>query len=191
LETASPLSQLTPKFRHAPADARRSLSSWKIEDELTFSRDIRRFEWEESAPNYDYVRFTFQIRRHVTHHVIKFFIPLFVIVMLAFLVFWIDPEDLSSQVNIGVTCVLSAIAFQFVQASTLPEVAYTTLTDRVYVVCYVAIALALAQAVYGNTLTRNQRKDRAVAVASRCRWLFPLLTGCAVVVVVGWSISQR
>jgi gamma-aminobutyric acid receptor subunit beta len=172
-------------------ETRQSLSSWKIEGDLSFGRDSRSFAWEESAPKYDYGNFSFEIRRHVTHHVIKFFIPLFVIVMLAFLVFWIDPEDLSSQVNIGVTCVLSAIAFQFVQASTLPEVAYTTLTDRVYVISYIAIALALAQSVYGNSLVRHKDRDRALALGRRSRWVFPLLTVAALAAVVIWSFGQQ
>jgi hypothetical protein len=91
--------------------ARNALSSWRLESDLAYERLVQAFEWEESAPQYDYATFSFQLRRHVTHHVTKFFLPLLVVVALAFLVFWIAPEDLSSQVNVGVTCVLSAIAF--------------------------------------------------------------------------------
>ena len=45
-------------------------------------------------------------------------LPLLVIVAVAFTVFWIDPEDLSSKASIGVTCLLAAIAFQLAEAGT-------------------------------------------------------------------------
>ncbi len=170
--------------------ARRSLSSWKIESELVYSRQQTAFAWEEDAPKYDYAEFEFQIRRHVTYHLIKYFLPLLLIVCLSFLVFWIDPEDLPSQVSIGVTCVLSAIAFQLVQASSLPEVAYTTLADRFYVVCYVAITLAQGQSVYTNALVRKGRKPSAMAIDRACRWLFPAITSTLLIIVSWWSFAQ-
>ena len=59
--------------------------------------------------------------------------------------FWIDADDLSSQVTIGITCVLAAIAFQLAEAAALPAVDYLTLADRVYAICYVAIGLAVLE----------------------------------------------
>jgi len=191
-EYSSQAVQYAPKPEAAGLtdETREMLSSWKIESGLTYRRESRAFQWETNAPRYDYAIFKLGIRRHVTYHMIKFFLPLFVIVSLAFLVFWIDPEDLSSQVQVGVTCVLSAIAFQFVQTNTLPEVAYTTLTDRVYVICYLAIALALALAVHACALARNRNKTHAVEIVRRCRWLFPSLTTLSLAVVVVWSFVR-
>src|SRR6185369_1840698 len=108
----------------------------------------------------------------VTFHLTKFFVPLFVIVMLAFAAFWIDPEDLSSQLTIGITCLLAAIAFQFAEAGTLPEIAYLTFADRVYVVCYVAIGLAVLESIWTNVLARRGKKERAQKIDLACRWLF-------------------
>jgi hypothetical protein len=167
---------------------RESLSSWKVESEqLRYLQQARSFKWEDGAPDYDYAAFSMVVRRHVTYHMLKFFLPLLVVVSLAFLVFWIDPDDLASQVQVGVTCVLAAIAFQFVQASALPEVAYTTLNDRIYVVCYLAIALALAGSVHTNSLARQQRRDRALLVSRRFRSLFPAATLIALAGAVVWS----
>src|SRR5579859_3927802 len=171
-------------------DARHALSSWKIEGNLSYSRESKAFAFEPSAPSYDYATFTFEIRRHVTHHLTKFFLPLLIVVVLAFLVFWIESDDLSSQVTIGITCVLAAIAFQFVQAANLPEVAYTTLADRVYAVCYLAIALALIETVYTHSLARHDRRSAAATIDRRARWLFPLLTTAALIVVTIWSFRS-
>ena len=172
-------------------NARSALTAWKVETDPSYSHAARMFTWEDGSPSYDYADFSFRIRRHVTYHLFKFFLPLLIIVSLAFLVFWIAPEDLSSQVTIGVTCVLSAIAFQFVQQNSLPEVAYTTLADRVYVVCYLAISLALAQSVYGNALAGRSQREAALRMDKRCRWLFPVATVALLAGAVIWSFLQK
>lgn len=153
---------------------RTTLSNWKIETEPVFSRQSRAFRWEKNAPSYDNATVRFEVRRHVTFHLFKFFLPLLVIVALAFSVFWIDPEELSAAATIGVTCLLAAIAFQFAEANSLPEISYLTLADRVYIVCYVAIGMALLQTVLTNGLARRGQKERALRIDRRCRWMFPM-----------------
>jgi hypothetical protein len=154
------------------------LTQWEVDRTLEYTLSKRAFEWEKDvweaeAPVYDYATFALHVRRHTTFHVTKFFLPLLVIVMVSMSVFWVDPEDLASQVGIGVTCLLAAIAFQLTQATTLPEVAYLTLADLVYVASYFAIALALAESIYTNVQTRAGRKERALRVDRACRIAFP------------------
>jgi hypothetical protein len=138
---------------------REAVSGWKVEGDLTFARGGRAFVWEKDAPQYDYATVNVTVRRHVTFHLTKYFLPLFVIVFLAFSVFWIDADDLGSQVTIGVTCVLAAIAFQLAEAASLPAVDYLTLADRVYADCYVAIGLAVLQTIYSNGLARRWKRS--------------------------------
>ena len=166
--------------------AREELSGWKLEGTLNYHRAARRFEWEPGAPEYDYATFSIPIARHITFHLTRFFLPLFVIVVIAFAMFWVDPDDLSSQVGIGVTCLLAAIAFQFAQSSNLPEVAYLTLADRVYVICYVALAAALVISVVSNSLARDGKKDKAMRLDRFCRWSFPLM----LIVAIGLAVVR-
>jgi len=163
--------------------AHRQLSAWKIEEDPSFARRSEAFRWEEGSPSYDHATIGVRVRRHITFHLLRFFLPLFIIVGVAFTVFWIDPEDLNSQSGIGVTCLLAAIAFQFAEGSNLPEVAYTTLADRVYVCCYVLIALALVESVIVNRAFRDSRSGLALKFDRICRFVFPI----ALLVGVGAS----
>ena len=86
-------------------------------------RDSRRFTGEEGRPLYDYATFSIPVERRTIFHIIKYFLPLFLIVVVGFAAFWIEPDDLNTQVSIGVTCLLAAIAFQFAESSSLPAVA--------------------------------------------------------------------
>jgi hypothetical protein len=56
----------------------------------------------------------------------------------------------------------------------LPEVSYLTLADRVYIVCYLAIAAALIETVWANRLARRGDQERAMRLDQRCRYVFPL-----------------
>ena len=165
-------------------DVRSVLSAWKIEREPTYSRASKAFKWEHGAPSYDYATVGFDVRRHVTFHLVKYFLPLFVLLALSFSVFWIDAEDLGAPLTIGITCLLAAIAFQLAEAGTLPEVSYLTLADRVYVVCYIAIGLAVVETIYANSLFRRGEKVRASNVDRRSRIIFPLAVTVALVVSV-------
>lgn len=189
--TAAELSyDSTPDVVALDDGVKTTLSSWKLEADPQFHHEVKAFRWEKGAPSYDNATVEFVVRRHVTYHLFKFFLPLLVIVALAFTVFWIDPDDLSAAATIGVTCLLAAIAFQFAEASTLPEVAYLTLADRVYVACYIAIGAALIETIYSSALARRGMKKRAVVLDERCRSIFPFGLVFALVVSVIRALTE-
>ena len=161
-------------------DARDELVAWSVLDAPRFTVGEHAFSPRPGAPTYPQATITIRVRRQVGFYLTRFFLPLFLIVAVAMTVFWIHPEDLSSQVGIGVTCLLAVIAFQFAQASTLPAVAYLTFADRVYAICYFAIALAMIESIWGNTLARRGLHDRAERIDRISRWAFPLGVSCLV-----------
>lgn len=170
------------------------LSQWEVGQQMSYQRESRLFKWEEGMwggqrPFYDYATFGVTVRRHTTFHLTKFFLPLLIIVLVSITVFWVDPDDLASQVGIGVTCLLAAIAFQLAQASTLPEVAYLTLADLVFALSYLTIALALVESLYSNVLSRRGARERALRVDRICRVAFP--AGFFLLVAASVLLSAR
>jgi hypothetical protein len=141
---------------------------------LNYERTTRAFPWDPGAPDYDYATFSVTVRRHVSYHVSKYFLPLLLIVIVSFSVFWIDAEDLASEVQVGVTCLLAAIALQFAESNALPDVSYLTLADRTYATSYVAIALSVLHVVFTNHLARTGRRTLAVRIDRWSRVLFPV-----------------
>jgi len=172
--------------------AKDQLAAWKLTGGLSYSHAPRIFDGDEGAPLYDYATFSLPVRRYVSFHLTKFFLPLFIIVAVALSPLWIDPDDLSSRASIGVTCLLAAIAFQFAEAGSLPEVAYLTLADRAYVMCYVTLAITLIVSVYANVQARAGRKERALRVDRRARWILPtaLVVALALGVVRSLALVQ-
>ena len=166
-------------------EARQQLASWTIVGRPSYALSQHPFSWEEGAPEYAHATIGISARRQVGFYLTRFFLPLLLIVAVAMTVFWIHPEDLGSQVGIGVTCLLAVIAFQFAEATSLPAVAYLTFADRVYAICYFAIALALIESVWVNTMVRRDQHDRAQKLDSICRWAFPV----GIAALVGLSLA--
>ncbi|HEY1960724.1 MAG TPA: hypothetical protein VGH28_34165 [Polyangiaceae bacterium] len=168
---------------------RTMVSGWHVRSEPKYARTQSAFKWEPGAPSYDYATFTVTIARHVSFHLTRYFLPLILIVVVAFSAFWIDPEDLGSQMQIGVTCLLAAIALQFAEGGTLPEVSYLTLADRCYAVCYVAIAAAIVESISVNSLVRRKNREGALRLDRVCRRLFPVLVVIALAVSIARSFA--
>jgi hypothetical protein len=171
-------------------DVRESISGWKLVGDPSFSRETRTFKWESGAPAYDYAHFAVRVRRHVTFHLTRYLLPLLIIVAVAFGVFWVHPDDLSSSLSVGVTCMLAAIALQFAEGGTLPEVSYLTLADRVFAICYFAIAASVGESIYVNVLARRGDKDKALRVDRRARRWFPAALVVALLLSVVRAYTQ-
>ena len=99
-------------------DARDELVAWTVAGKPHWALDKHSFSPEPGSPTYPHAVITVPVRREVGFYLTRFFLPLFLIVAVAMTVFWVHPEDLSSQIGIGVTCLLAVIAFQFAQSST-------------------------------------------------------------------------
>jgi hypothetical protein len=122
----------------------------------------------------------------------RYFLPLFLIVALAYGLFWIKPDDLGSAASVGITCMLAIITFQITQADTLPHVPYLTLADRVYTACYLATSVALGIVLWESYVTTGGNLEAAIRTDKRMRRYFPI--GFAVLVGVsialGWNSHQ-
>ena len=55
-------------------------------------------------------------------------LPLAIIVLLSFCVFWMDRSSLGDRVSVSFIGILTAVTFQLVMSEHLPEISYVTLT---------------------------------------------------------------
>lgn len=166
--------EIAPDALSIGPDARGELLSWVVSAQPRAEVSTRAYAPRPGAPRYEVATVSVGVARRPGFYFTRFFLPLLLIVAVAFSVFWIDPEDLGSQAGIGVTCLLAVIAFQFGQSSTLPAVEYLTIADRIYATAYTLIALALIESVYTNALARQGRHAAAARVDRVSRFIFPL-----------------
>jgi hypothetical protein len=145
-------------------------------------------------PSESYSRVTVEIpvTRALVTVTVKAFLPVMLIVICALLIFFIMPSRVDGRIGLGITALLTLVALQLTASSTLPEVGYLMLIDKIYLASYAFIIAALARVVAtswsgedGRAVEDVARGDKiwasillavyVVAVALSAAWTFKML----------------
>lgn len=146
-----------------------SVADWAITGYAEESRDI--ILTDESVGG-GYV-FSFDAKRIYNHYVIKFIIPLILIVAMSWVVFWIDPKESGSQLSVAVTAALTLIAYHIALAGKLPDIPYLTRMDMFLFCSTLMVFSALVEVVITSRLAADGRLQLARRFDQVCRLLFP------------------
>ena len=109
------------------------------------------------------------------HYVIKAITPLALIVMMSWVVFWIDPKQVPNQLSVAVTTVLTLIAYHIALSGRLPEIPYLTHMDKFLFTSTVLVFMALIEVVITSHLASLNKLQLAHRIDLTARWAFPLL----------------
>jgi len=130
------------------------------------------------AGNEEYSRLEFQIGvdRNPAGIIQKISLPLFVVLILAYLVFYIPDHEIGTASGLTVTALLAAIAFQWTLNDSLPKVSYLTLIDKIFYLVYAYIFYAMAQTVFTFNLSSKSDywKNVSTKIEIHSRYLFPV-----------------
>ena len=138
-----------------------TLPGWRFEPpELTSSR-LHSFE---DRNEFTMLSTSYTGRRIQTFFFWKLFLPLTLIVFMAYAVFWLDPTILASQIAVATSSVFTLIAYNFALSSMLPRTSYLSRADHFVIGCTILVFSALYVTVITGILAR---KDRYVGLARR------------------------
>ncbi|MDP2828457.1 MAG: hypothetical protein Q8O37_07610 [Sulfuricellaceae bacterium] len=104
----------------------------------------------------------------------KVIIPLLLIVMMSWLVFWIDQSLGNAKISVAVTSMLTLIAYRFAIGNEVPKLPYLTSLDAFILVSTILVFLALIEVIVTNVLLHQKRENLALAIDHYCRPLFPI-----------------
>jgi gamma-aminobutyric acid receptor subunit beta len=159
-----------------------SVADWRIIESAAQSREI---ELMDEALVQGFV-FSFRAERLFNHYVIKFIIPLILIVAMSWVVFWIDPTEAGSQLSVAVTAALTLIAYHIALAGKLPDIPYLTRMDLFLFCSTLLVFSALLEVVLTSRLARDGRLVLARRFDQVCRLLFP----AAYVAIAAWALGS-
>ena len=137
-----------------------------------------------SNSNYSRINISMTISRSFLPYISKLIIPLMIILILVYFVFYLPAEKLDIAAGLTVTSLLSAIAFQTAISTDIPEIGYLIYIDKIFYTCYFLIALAMAQSLityYLDFSENDHNKKLAVKLDIWFRYIFPLFFLSAVV----------
>jgi hypothetical protein len=103
----------------------------------------------------------------------KFGLPLVLIVLMAYGVYFIPATAVAQQVGLSMTSMLTLIAYMLTLGGSLPRIAYLTRADRFFVGSALLVFLGLAKAIV--TIALQGGDGGLVSRIDRWgRWLYPL-----------------
>ena len=127
--------------------------------------------------------FEFTASRNVQYYILKVILPLVLIVIMSWSVFWIDPIHSSSQINIAITSMLTLIAYRFAVGSQLPRLPYMTRMDAFILTSTLLVFFSLIEVLVTTILDNNQQTERAKKIDRYCRAIFPVIFAIASVAI--------
>ncbi len=133
----------------------------------------------------DHFYFEIPATRLYQYYLWKVLMPLMLIVAMSWSVFWINPAKFGPQIGMSATSMLTLIAFQFAMASILPHLSYFTLLDRFITAATALVFVALVESLTTSYLVSIDETKIALRIDRTCRWAFPLVFVCIVLLIFG------
>ena len=113
-------------------------------------------------------RESFYVSRLVT-------LPLIVIVLLSFSVFWMDRSSLGDRINVSFIGILTAVAYQVVMSELLPRIAYVTWMNAFLNFSFLMMVGTVVVNLIVGALDQRGMSEVGDRIDRRCRWIFPLI----------------
>lgn len=133
-----------------------SLSGWTV-----MTGGVDTLPKRADALKHEQLVFHIDVVRKVPFYRWSILVPLCLIVLMAWCVFWIDPQYLPSQVGLSTASVFSLIAFRFSLRALLPKLDYLTYLDEFVFASTVLVFLALGQAIATGRLAKMGHESLA------------------------------
>ncbi|AEB28288.1 ligand-gated ion channel [Francisella hispaniensis] len=120
------------------------------------------------------IEFSISLKRKPTNIILKVLIPLTLLVLAMWAIFWMDTKALSDRLNIAFIGILSVIAYQFLIEGEMPDIDYLTFTDGFLLLSFSILFSTVLESliVYWLVKTNKQSLARNVDIFSRVA--FPL-----------------
>lgn len=123
------------------------------------------------------------IRRHATFYIWRVLLPMTLLVIASWTVFWFEPTNLQPQISTGLAILLSLVTFTYAVDFSLPKVAYLTFIDRYTLTAFAFVLGAIFTVSTIHVILRRGNAERGQAIQARCRRVFPLAFLAAVLTV--------
>ena len=117
--------------------------------------------------------FHFGAKRHLNYYLLRLFIPIFVIIIVSWLPFFL--RDYGKRVDIASGNLLLFIAFNFTLSDDLPRLGYVTFLDKILICMFLVSGLLVLLNVYLRRLEITGQVDKAAKIDQYTIWGYPVL----------------
>jgi len=115
-----------------------------------------------------------EVSRDWSYYAWKLGLPLTLIVLMAYGVYYIPASAVPQQIGLGTTSMLTMIAYMLTLNATLPRISYLTRADRFFVGSAMLVFLGLAKAVLTLALAQGPNAGLIARIDRTGRWAYPV-----------------
>jgi hypothetical protein len=129
-------------------------------------------EFVAAGEHFPALSYEWQVRRKIGYYIWKVIIPLAMVVMMSWAVFWLDPKQAGPQIGIAATSILTLIAYRFTLGFLVPRLSYLTRLDLFITGASLLVFVALVEALATVSLA-EEHPTLARRIDINSRWVFP------------------
>ncbi|KAK3727159.1 hypothetical protein QZH41_015179, partial [Actinostola sp. cb2023] len=122
-------------------------------------RDVNWFSDKEdfTTGTYSLLTIQFELDRRLGFHMIQIYLPSYLIVILAWVSFWVDREQTAARIAMGITTVLTMATLIGSARVSLPKVSYIKSLEWFLVMCFLFVFSAILEYSFVSYLVFRQR----------------------------------
>lgn len=121
----------------------------------------------------------FDVQRKPLYIIRLVVLPLVVIALLSFSIFWMDRSSIGDRLSVSFTGILTGVAYLLVTSEQLPRISYFTLVHGFLNMTFLAMCATVLVTLRVAVLDKRGHSAAGDRLDRRCRVLFPLLYfGC-------------
>lgn len=163
----------TPNFIISPDSGiadHLKIPDWQVLDWKVMPKNLPIGRDGRTVPS---VVLTVDIKRSISFFTLKVILPLMLIVAMSWLVFWIGPDLMASKISVGVTTMLTLIAYRFAIGGMVPRLSFLTGLDYFVLGSSVLVFLALMVVAFTAYLVEHGKVEQARKLDRISRWMAP------------------
>jgi len=136
--------------------------------------DIAMTENHGSGGNHSSIIMTVTMSRKWLYIVRLVVIPLLVICMLSWSVFWMEQSSLGDRMSASFVGILTAVAYQTLVGDILPQIAYATFIHAFLAISFLIMCASAVINLVVGACDKKGLYDFGKRIDRHCRWAFPL-----------------
>jgi hypothetical protein len=156
------------------------LAGWKVSDMEITKTPV---PVQVLGRNIEFILFNIQAERLANYYLWKLILPLSFIVMMSWLVFWINPMHFAPQLALSTASVFTLTTYLIQLGSTMPKINYLTKADTFILGCMILVFSAVAEAVIASRLSNIGKEKLAKKIDSWARWIYLGLFAALLIIV--------
>jgi hypothetical protein len=166
--------QLGATEDHAMKNGQVNIAQWRLLN-LDMVATLSDHRYYGEAKPISEILFTITLQRESASIVWKVILPLIILVLLMWAIFWMEVDNLSDRLNVSFIGILTIVAYQFLIEGSMPRISYFTFTDTVLLYSFLVMCLSIFESLGIYSMCKAGRKKEAERVDHVARWAFPII----------------